>query len=78
MGLHSATTDRLFAASGSLCIVCYDAVVALRPSEPFNEFLLGGAQPGFRLYSHQACITVGRTRRRRGGIISMPSSLVRP
>lgn len=45
-GLHASTLDRLYAASGSLCIVCYDA----RRNSPtygvVNEFLLGERNPG--------------------------------
>ena len=42
-GIHRFTVDRLFAATGSLCIVCYDA---RRGSSTFgcaNEFMLGSA-----------------------------------
>ncbi len=45
-GIHRITTDRLFAATGSLCIVCYDG---RRDSPTFgtlNEFLLGARNPG--------------------------------
>ncbi len=45
-GLHRYTVDRLFAASGSLCIVCYDA---RRESPTFgcvNEFFLGERNQG--------------------------------
>ena len=45
-GLHSATTDRLFAASGSLCIVCYDARIASPTFGAVNEFLLGARNQG--------------------------------
>ena len=45
-GLHSATTDRLFAASGSLCIVCYDARSASPTFGAVNEFLLGARNQG--------------------------------
>lgn len=45
-GIHCFTTDRLFAATGSLCIVCYDA----RPESPsfrrINEFMLGVRNQG--------------------------------
>jgi dTDP-4-dehydrorhamnose 3,5-epimerase len=45
-GLHRHTVDRLFAASGSLCIVCYDG---RRESPTFgcvNEFFVGSRNPG--------------------------------
>jgi len=45
-GIHRFTIDRLFAATGSLCIVCYDG----RRSSPtfgcVNEFMLGGRNQG--------------------------------
>ncbi len=45
-GIHRFTVDRLFAATGSLCIVCYDG---RRDSSTFgivNEFMLGGRNQG--------------------------------
>jgi dTDP-4-dehydrorhamnose 3,5-epimerase len=45
-GLHRFTIDRLFAATGSLLIVCYDG---RRDSPTFgriNEFMFGGRNPG--------------------------------
>jgi dTDP-4-dehydrorhamnose 3,5-epimerase len=45
-GLHRLTVDRLFAATGSLCIVCYDG---RRESPTFgcvNEFVLGERNQG--------------------------------
>jgi len=45
-GIHRFTVDRLFAATGSLCIVCYDG---RRESPTFrcvNEFLLGERNQG--------------------------------
>jgi dTDP-4-dehydrorhamnose 3,5-epimerase len=45
-GIHRFTVDRLFAATGSLCIVCYDA---RRGSPSFgyvNEFILGEQNQG--------------------------------
>jgi dTDP-4-dehydrorhamnose 3,5-epimerase len=45
-GIHQFTVDRLFAATGSLCIVCYDG---RRRSPSFgcvNEFMLGGRNQG--------------------------------
>lgn len=45
-GIHRHTVDRLFAAAGSLCIVCYDG----RQDSPtfgcVNEFMLGGRNQG--------------------------------
>jgi dTDP-4-dehydrorhamnose 3,5-epimerase len=45
-GIHRLTVDRLFAAAGSLCIVCYDG---RRGSPTFgcvNEFMLGERNQG--------------------------------
>jgi dTDP-4-dehydrorhamnose 3,5-epimerase len=45
-GIHRNTVDRLFAANGSFCIVCYDG---RRESPTFgcaNEFMLGGRNQG--------------------------------
>ena len=45
-GIHRFTVDRLFAATGSLCIVCYDG---RRGSSTFgcvNEFMLGERNQG--------------------------------
>jgi dTDP-4-dehydrorhamnose 3,5-epimerase len=45
-GIHRFTVDRLFAATGSLCIVCYDG---RRNSPTFgclNEFMLGERNQG--------------------------------
>jgi dTDP-4-dehydrorhamnose 3,5-epimerase len=45
-GIHQHTVDRLFAATGSLCIVCYDG---RRDSTTFgsvNEFMLGERNQG--------------------------------
>ena len=45
-GIHRVTVDRLFAATGSLCIVCYDG---RRDSPSFgciNEFMLGERNQG--------------------------------
>jgi dTDP-4-dehydrorhamnose 3,5-epimerase len=45
-GIHRFTVDRLFAATGSLCIVCYDG---RRSSPTFgcaNEFMLGERNQG--------------------------------
>jgi dTDP-4-dehydrorhamnose 3,5-epimerase len=45
-GIHRYTVDRLFAATGSFCIVCFDG---RRDSPTFgrvNEFMLGGRNQG--------------------------------
>ncbi|MDP9075284.1 MAG: dTDP-4-dehydrorhamnose 3,5-epimerase family protein [Actinomycetota bacterium] len=74
-GLHRSTLDRLFASTGSLCIVCYDG---RRDSPTFgtvNEFLLGGQNPGMvvippGLYHGWKNVGEGEA-----SIVSMPSRL---
>jgi hypothetical protein len=58
-GIHHFTVDRLFAATGSLCIVCYDG---RRDSPSFgctNEFMLGERNQGWSSF-RPASITAGR------------------
>jgi dTDP-4-dehydrorhamnose 3,5-epimerase len=45
-GLHRSTVDRLFGATGSQCIVCYDARRASPTFGCINEFLLGERNQG--------------------------------
>ena len=45
-GLHRFTTDRLFAASGSLLIICYDGRRGSPTFGHINEFMFGGRNPG--------------------------------
>jgi dTDP-4-dehydrorhamnose 3,5-epimerase len=66
-GIHRLTVDRLFAATGSLCVVCYDG---RRGSPTFgcvNEFMLGERNQGL-IVIPPGYITggrmSGRTRRR--------------
>ena len=74
-GLHSATTDRLFVAAGSLCIVCYDG---RRNSPTFgavNEFMLGARNQGLVVIPpgvYHGWKNVGDDET---AIISMPSQL---
>ena len=45
-GIHQKTVDRLFAATGSLNIVCFDGREDSPTHGAFNEFLLGGRNQG--------------------------------
>jgi dTDP-4-dehydrorhamnose 3,5-epimerase len=45
-GIHRLTVDRLFAATGSLCIVCYDGRRVSPTVGCINEFLVGGRNQG--------------------------------
>jgi dTDP-4-dehydrorhamnose 3,5-epimerase len=74
-GLHSATTDRLFAASGSLCIVCYDGRRGSATFGHVNEFFLGGRNQGLVVIPpgvYHGWKNVGDDE---AAIVSMPSRL---
>jgi hypothetical protein len=45
-GIHRLTVDRLFAATGSLCIVCYDGRRGSLTFGCVNEFMLGERNQG--------------------------------
>jgi dTDP-4-dehydrorhamnose 3,5-epimerase len=45
-GIHRFTVDRLFAATGSLLIVCYDGRRGSPTFGAINEFMLGGRNQG--------------------------------
>jgi dTDP-4-dehydrorhamnose 3,5-epimerase len=45
-GIHRNTVDRLFAATGSLCIVCYDGRRSSPTFGSINELFLGGRNQG--------------------------------
>jgi dTDP-4-dehydrorhamnose 3,5-epimerase len=74
-GIHRLTVDRLFAATGSLCIVCYDG---RRGSETFgriNEFMLGERNQGLVVIPpgvYHGWKNIGDDE---AAIISMPSQL---
>jgi dTDP-4-dehydrorhamnose 3,5-epimerase len=74
-GIHRFTVDRLFAATGSLCIVCYDG---RRKSPTFgciNEFFLGERNQGLVLIPtgvYHGWKNIGDDE---ATIISMPSQL---
>jgi dTDP-4-dehydrorhamnose 3,5-epimerase len=74
-GIHHNTVDRLFAASGSLCIVCFDG----RPQSPthgcINEFLVGERNQGLVVIPtgiYHGWKNIGLDE---AAIISMPSQL---
>jgi dTDP-4-dehydrorhamnose 3,5-epimerase len=74
-GIHRFTVDRLFAASGSLCIVCYDG----RPGSPsyrrINELFLGGRNQGLVVIPpgvYHGWKNIGADE---AAIVSMPSRL---
>jgi dTDP-4-dehydrorhamnose 3,5-epimerase len=74
-GIHRNTTDRLFAATGSFCVVCYDG---RRNSPTFgsvNEFMLGGHNQGLVVIPpgiYHGWKNVGHDE---ATIVSMPSQL---
>ena len=74
-GIHQFTIDRLFAATGSLCIVCYDG----RHDSPtfgcVNEFMLGERNQGLVVIPpgvYHGWKNIGADE---AAIISMPSRL---
>jgi dTDP-4-dehydrorhamnose 3,5-epimerase len=74
-GIHRNTIDRLFAASGSLCIVCFDG----RPQSPthgcINEFLVGARNQGLVIIPtgiYHGWKNIGLDE---AAIVSMPSQL---
>src|SRR5262249_50477496 len=74
-GLHRFTTDRLFAATGSLMIICYDARQESPTYGSINEFMLGGRNQGLVLIPpgvYHGWKNVGDDE---ATIISMPSRL---
>src|SRR5215475_12065796 len=74
-GIHRFTVDRLFAATGSLCIVCYDG---RRDSATFgcvNEFMLGERNQGLVVIPpgvYHGWKNIGDDE---ASIVSMPSQL---
>lgn len=74
-GLHQETTDRLFASSGLLCIVCFDARASSPTRGRVNEFLLGARSQGLVVIPpgvYHGWKNVGDDE---AGIVSMPSQL---
>ncbi|MBX9776926.1 MAG: dTDP-4-dehydrorhamnose 3,5-epimerase family protein [Xanthobacteraceae bacterium] len=74
-GIHRQTVDRLFAASGAFCIVCYDG----RQNSPtfgcVNEFVLGERNQGLVVIPpgvYHGWKNIGYDE---GAIVSMPSRL---
>ena len=74
-GIHATTVDRLFAATGSLNIVCYDG----RPESPtfgcLNEFLLGGRNQGLVVIPPGVWHGWQNVGADEATIVSMPSNL---
>jgi dTDP-4-dehydrorhamnose 3,5-epimerase len=74
-GLHRNTTDRLFAATGSLCVVCYDGRRNSRTFGSVNEFILGGRNQGLVVIPpgvYHGWKNIGHDE---ASIVSMPSQL---
>ena len=74
-GIHSVTTDRLFAATGSLCIVCYDGRRSSPTFGAVNEFMLGERNQGLVVIPpgvYHGWKNVGPDE---AAIVSMPSQL---
>jgi dTDP-4-dehydrorhamnose 3,5-epimerase len=74
-GIHKHTTDHLFAATGSLCIVCYDGRRGSPSFGRVNEFMLGERNQGLVVIPpgvFHGWKNVGDTE---ATIVSMPSQL---
>ncbi len=74
-GIHRFTVDRLFAAAGSLCIVCYDG---RRQSPTFgcvNEFFLGARNQGLIVIPPGVYHGWKNVGEEEAVIVSMPSRL---
>jgi dTDP-4-dehydrorhamnose 3,5-epimerase len=74
-GIHRSTVDRLFAATGSLCIVCYDARQDSPTFGSTNEFMLGARNQGLVVIPpgvYHGWKNIGADE---ASIISMPSRL---
>lgn len=74
-GIHRLTVDRLFAASGSLCIVCYDGRRDSPTYGKVNEFFLGTQGQGLVVIPplvYHGWKNIGEDD---AAIVSMPSSV---
>ena len=74
-GIHRLTVDRLFAATGSLCIVCYDGRRGSATFGCVNEFMLGERNQGLVVIPpgvYHGWKNIGNDE---AAIISMPSQL---
>ena len=74
-GIHRRTVDRLFAATGSLCIVCYDGRRSSPTHRAVNEFMFGERNQGLVLIPpgvYHGWKNIGDNE---ATIISMPSVL---
>jgi dTDP-4-dehydrorhamnose 3,5-epimerase len=74
-GIHRLTVDRLFAATGSLCIVCYDGRRGSLTFGCVNEFMLGERNQGLIVIPpgiYHGWKNVGADE---ATIVSMPSQL---
>ena len=74
-GLHEFTTDRLFAATGSLCIVCYDGRQGSPTYGASNEFFLGEYNQGLVIIPpgvYHGWKNIGANE---ASIVSMPSRM---
>jgi dTDP-4-dehydrorhamnose 3,5-epimerase len=74
-GIHRFTVDRLFAATGSLCIVCYDGRRGSATFGCINEFILGERNQGLIVIPpgvYHGWKNIGDDE---AAIVSMPSEL---
>lgn len=74
-GLHEFTTDRLFAATGSLRIVCYDGRQGSPTHGAINEFFLGERNQGLVVIPPGVYHGWQNIGAEEASIVSMPSRL---
>jgi dTDP-4-dehydrorhamnose 3,5-epimerase len=74
-GIHRFTVDRLFAATGSLCIVCYDGRHGSPTFGGINEFMLGGRNQGLLVIPPGVFHGWKNIGQDEATIVSMPSQL---
>ena len=74
-GIHRGTIDRLFAATGSLCIVCYDGRRGSPTFGRINEFFLGERNQGLVVIPSQVYHGWKNIGDDEATIVSMPSQV---
>jgi len=74
-GIHQFTVDRLFAATGSLCIVCYDGRRGSPTFGSVNEFMVGEKNQGLVVIPPGVFHGWKNIGENEATIVSMPSQL---
>ena len=74
-GIHASTTDRLFALTGSFCVVVFDGRESSKTFGSVNEFFIGGKSQGLVLIPPGLWHGWKNIGMEAATIISMPSNL---